>query len=142
MKHIGQYIGYGFAVVMIMILSVPVIAEEPYVLSVQQLKAGLDRASDPSQKGFILVDVRTPEEHANGYIPGTDLNIDYRELKERTTELGARRDDHIVLYCQSGHRSTIASNILADLGYQFVYNVASSMNAWEAAGYPLSFPRH
>ncbi|RMH31312.1 MAG: rhodanese-like domain-containing protein [Nitrospirae bacterium] len=115
--------------------------DAPYVLSVEQLKRALDKARSPKDKGFILVDVRTPEEHQSGYIPGTDFNIDFREIQERHRELGAKPDDHIVVYCQSGHRSNIAANILVDLGYKYVYNVAGSMNAWQAAGYPVEYPK-
>ena len=89
-------------------------------------------------KGFVLVDVRSPEEHASGMIPGTDLNIDFREMKARHRELGAKLDDHIVVYCQSGHRSNIAAETLADLGYTHVYNVVGSMNAWTEAGFPVA----
>jgi len=52
-------------------------------------------------------------------------------------ELGAQFDDHIVVYCQSGRRSNIAAETLADLGYLHVYNVSGSMNAWLAAGFPV-----
>lgn len=114
---------------------------DPYVISVEQLKAALDKGRYSKEKGFILVDVRTPEEHRSGYIPGTDFNIDFREIERRHRELGASPDDHIVVYCQSGHRSNIAANILTDLGYKYVYNVAGSMNAWQAAGYPVEYPK-
>lgn len=118
----------------------PVLAHHSYLLTVQQLKAGLSKAATPSSKGFFLVDVRSPEEHATGVIPGTDVNIDYREIKTRHREIGAKPDDHIVVYCQSGHRSNIAAETLADLGYTHVYNVAGSMNAWVDAGYQVAQP--
>lgn len=108
-----------------------------YLLSVQQLRAGLTKAPSMAQKGFVLIDVRTPEEHAEGFIPGTDLNIDFREMKQRYQEIGAQPDDHIVVYCQSGHRSNIAAETLADLGFKHVYNVNGSMNAWVESGYPV-----
>ena len=117
------------------------IAAQHFVLSVQQLKAGLDKAQDPSQKGFILVDVRTAEEHQGGFIPGTDFNIDYRELPQRYRDLEAKVDDHIVVYCQSGHRSNIAAETLTKIGYKHVYNVEGSMNAWQAAGFAIDHPR-
>lgn len=110
---------------------------EPYLLTVQQLKAGLDKAAQPQQKGFVLVDVRSPNEHNSGFIPGTDVNIDFREMQARHRELEANLDQHIVVYCQTGHRSNIAAETLMGLGYQHVYNVAGSMNAWEEAGYPI-----
>lgn len=114
---------------------------EPYLLTVQQLKAGLDKASQPDQKGFVLVDVRSPEEHLTGFIPGTDFNIDFREMQNRHRQLNANPDQHIVVYCQSGHRSNIAAETLMGLGYQHVYNVAGSMNAWEEAGYSIEHPK-
>ncbi len=116
-------------------------AMHSYLISVSQLRAGLQKASTPTQKGFFLIDVRSPEEHAGGFIPGTDKNIDFREIKARHKEIGATVDQHIVVYCQSGHRSNIAAETLADLGYKYVYNVTGSMNAWTAAGYPVDTPR-
>ena len=112
-------------------------AHHSYLLTVQQLQAGLTKAPSKAQKGFLLVDVRSPEEHAQGFIPGTDFNIDFREIKSRHNDLGAKLDDHIVVYCQSGHRSNIAAETLADLGYSHVYNISGSMNAWLDAGFPV-----
>ena len=117
---------------------VPSLAYHSYVLSVQQLRAGLAKAPSTSAKGVGLIEVRSPEEHASGMIPGTDLNIDFREMKARHRELGVKLDDHIVVYCQSGHRSNIAAETLADLGYTHVYNVVGSMNAWTEAGFPIA----
>ena len=140
-----KYLHIPFLIVLSWIVSVgltsPLSATEPYVLSVQQLKSGMEKSAQPTQKGFILVDVRTPEEHAGGFIPGTDFNIDFREMQFRHSELHANLDEHIVVYCQSGHRSRIAAKTLTDLGYKIVYNVAGSMNAWEGAGYPIEMPR-
>ncbi len=112
-------------------------AYHSYVISVQKLKAALEKAPDHLHKGFFLIDVRSPQEHVGGIIPGTDRNIEFTEMKVRHNEIGAQPDDHIVVYCQSGHRSNIAAETLADLGYKHVYNVSGSMNAWQAAGYEL-----
>ena len=77
-------------------------------LTVKEVKAVLDQAPSAREKGFVLVDVRTVEEHDRGAIPGTDFNIDYREIGRRHQELGVSLDDHIVVYCQSGKRSNVA----------------------------------
>ena len=113
-------------------------AHHSYLLSVQQLRAGLTKAPSMTQKGFVLIDVRSPEDHAGGFIPGTDFNIDFREIKTRHREIGVHMDEHVVVYCQSGHRSNIAAETLADLGYTHVYNVNGSMNAWVEAGFPVT----
>src|SRR6266550_7650400 len=117
-------------------------AHQSYLLTVQQLRAGLTKASSMPQKGFILIDVRSAEKHATGFIPGTDLNIDFREIQARHRDIGAQLEDHVVVYCQAGHRSIITAETLADLGYRNVYTVTGSMNAWLAAGFPVeSGPR-
>lgn len=128
-------LGIGLALTLV---GSSVSANHSYLLTVQQLKAGLDRAPSLAHKGFFLIDVRSPQEHVFGVIPGTDMNIEYTEIKHRHREIGARPDDHIVVYCQSGHRSNIAAETLADLGYRYVYNVRGSMNAWMEAGYPIA----
>lgn len=107
-------------------------------LSVQEVKTSLDKAPSLREKGFILVDVRTVEENMTGSIPGTDANIEYREIAKRHLEMGAGLDDHIVVYCQSGKRSNIAADTLTELGYTNVYNIRGSMNAWMQAGYPVA----
>jgi len=107
-------------------------------LKVQEVKAALDKAPNLREKGFVLVDVRTVEEHDTGAIPGTDLNIEFREIGKRHREIGASLDDHIVVYCQSGKRSNIAADTLTALGYKNVYNIQGSMNAWLKAGYPVA----
>lgn len=110
-------------------------------LSVQEVKSAIDKAPTLREKGFILVDVRTIEENSTGAIPGTDLNIEYREIGKRHLEIGAGLNDHIVVYCQSGKRSNIAADTLTELGYKNVYNIRGSMNAWLQAGFPLAGAR-
>ena len=116
-------------------------AHHSYLLTVQQLHAGLTKTPSIPQKGFILIDVPSMEEHATGFIPGTDLNIGFKEIQARHRDIGAQMEDHLVVYCQSGYRSNIAAETLADLGYRHVYNVTGSMNAWLAAGFPVESGR-
>lgn len=140
--HMRRLIAIGAGLAILLILSSSGgWAHHSYLLTVQELKAGLTKAPLPKAKGFFLIDVRTPEEHASGFIPGTDVNIEYTQIKSRHREIGANLKDHIVVYCQSGKRSNIAAETLADLGYTHVYNVRGSMDAWTDAGYPVDLPK-
>ena len=116
----------------------PASASHVRQLSVQEVKGALDKAPSLREKGFLLVDVRSVEEHDTGAIPGTDLNIEFREMARRHKEIGAGLDDHIVVYCQSGKRSNIAADTLTELGYRNVYNIRGSVNAWMQAGFALA----
>ncbi len=127
-------------VFVLIVLACSVSAQQTYELTVHELNQGLLQAPSLDQKSFFLIDVRSPAEHVTGFIPGTDRNIDFRIMARRHLEIGAQFDDHIVVYCQSGHRSNIAADTLAELGYHYVYNVVGSMNAWNEAGYPVALP--
>lgn len=139
-RRIIGLMGTGLVLALICLAGGPAAAHHSYLLTVQQLKEGLSKAATPSSKGFFLIDVRSPEEYATGVIPGTDRNIEYTQIQTRHREIGAKLDDHVVVYCQSGHRSNIAAETLADLGYAHVYNVSGSMNAWLEAGYQVVRP--
>lgn len=75
---------------------------------------------------FLLLDVRTPGEHASRAIEGSYL-IPVQELAARVAELP--RGKEIVVYCRVGNRSAFASAHLARLGYN-VTNLEGGIAAW------------
>ena len=83
---------------------------------------------------YIVLDVRTPAEYAEGHIPGTDLNIDMRSsnfTQEALAKLPKERP--VALYCRSGNRSKTAAKILAQNGYKIV-ELGSGILGWTEAG--------
>ena len=87
-----------------------------------------------SDESYVVLDVRTPEEHAEGHISGTDFNINVLD-EDFTTEALAvlPKDKSVALYCRSGNRSKRAAKILAENGYDVV-ELATGYNGWVAAG--------
>ena len=78
---------------------------------------------DAKEDVFIL-DVRQPEEYAQGYIPKAYL-IPLGELDQRLNEVP--KDKYLIVVCQSGGRSDKASQMLDDNGYKKV-SFLSSIN--------------
>ncbi|GEM_PF-235082 len=75
-----------------------------------------------SETGIVIVDVRTPEEYASGYIPDA-LNIPNETITTSSQpELLPDKDAKILIYCRSGNRSQQASQKLIDMGYSRVYD--------------------
>ena len=64
----------------------------------------------------IILDVRTPEEFAEGHIPGAMLIPDY-EITQSAPQMLTDKDALILVYCRSGRRSKNAANQLVDMGY-------------------------
>ncbi|MCB0586330.1 MAG: rhodanese-like domain-containing protein [Phaeodactylibacter sp.] len=72
--------------------------------------------------GAKLIDVRTPQEFAEGYAEGA-INIPLQALQHHLPEL-KRLNVPIVAYCRSGNRSGIAAQILKANGVE-AYNAGS-----------------
>lgn len=78
---------------------------------------------------FLLLDVRTPQEHSAEAIENSYL-LPVQELNFRTNELPKNKE--IVVYCRVGNRSAFAAAYLARLGYQ-VQNLEGGILAWNSA---------
>ena len=87
-----------------------------------------------SDTSFVVLDVRTPAEHAEGHIPGTHFNIDV--LEDSFTEIVLKtlsKDKPVALYCRSGNRSKNAARILTEKGYR-VLELGTGFRGWVSAG--------
>lgn len=80
------------------------------------------------ESGYIILDVRTPEEFAEKHIPGA-INIPNETIG--TTEIPELpdKDQLILVYCRSGNRSKQASEKLAALGYTNIVEFGG-INDW------------
>lgn len=80
--------------------------------------------------GAILIDVRTQEEYDENHIDGSVL-LTLDNIDETTvSSIVENKDTKVIVYCQSGNRSSIAKTKLEELGYEAVYDLGS-INNWE-----------
>ena len=84
----------------------------------------------------VLLDVRTPKEYSEGYIPGA-INIPHDELEARIAELDGARGKEIVVYCRSGRRADIALDLLQKAGFEKVYHLEGDYLGWTEAKRPV-----
>lgn len=82
------------------------------------------------QNTYTLLDVRSPEENAQGAIPGS-LNIPNTELRARIDEVPS--DKPIVVYCGVGQRGYLAERILRQRGFEDVYNLSGGYTTYSIA---------
>ena len=69
-----------------------------------------------SKENYVILDVRTVEEFAEGHIEGAILISDY-EIGEKAESVLTDKEQLILVYCRSGRRSKNAASELATLGY-------------------------
>ena len=104
-------------------------ATEVVELSPAETAAFLEESRDA-----VLIDVRTPEEVAQGALAdATFIDLQGPDFRERIAELD--RDGTYVLYCRTGNRSGQAAEIMRELGFGELYN-AGGFDELRAAGLP------
>jgi rhodanese-related sulfurtransferase len=86
-------------------------------------------------KNLQLIDVRTPAEYADGHLAKAKL-IPLQELEGRVAEIDKGKP--VLLYCRSGHRSGMALKVLNEKGYAQAKHMQGGINAWKAAGLPVT----
>ena len=81
------------------------------------------------QQKSQVIDVRTPEEYALGYIDGAIL-IDYKASDFQASISALNRNITYLIYCRSGNRSGKASIIMDSLGFKKIYDLKGGYMNW------------
>lgn len=85
----------------------------------------------------FLLDVRTPEEFAEGHIEGA-VNMDVQSADFNTQVSALDKNKAYYVYCRSGRRSASAQEIMKEAGFKQVYNLEGGILAWEKEGLPVT----
>lgn len=97
------------------------------------------RLANDGDRQFL--DVREPEEVAQGVLPGAVL-IPRGFLELRVEAAIPDRATPIAVYCASGVRSLLAGKTLRAMGYADVVSLQGGFNAWKDQGLPFNVPQH
>ena len=90
----------------------------------------IDEVEAKMNEGFIVLDVREPNEFAEGHIPAAQ-NKPLSVLQQNDFSELSKEEQYIII-CRSGNRSQTASEILVNEGYEVV-NVSAGMSSWTGA---------
>ena len=101
-------------------------------MSVHELKAALP------PKDLQVVDIRSPGERQDGYVPGSTY-IFLPELEKKAKRLDKTKP--VAVYCDSGYRASLGASLLLRMGFKDVHNVPGSWKAWKALGYAVQVPQ-
>jgi glyoxylase-like metal-dependent hydrolase (beta-lactamase superfamily II)/rhodanese-related sulfurtransferase len=102
-------------------------------MSLGELKACLEsRTSD-----LMVLDVREREAFEEGHIPGARL-LPRGQLELRVNEELTDPTKRILVYCEFGRVSTLATATLRQMGFRGAVALDGGMKAWREAGYPAN----
>ncbi len=110
---------------------------DPFVrVGPDQFAELVDQAPD---NGWSIIDLRTNEEVAAGYIAGS-AQVDFYGPDFEAKLDSLDKDVHYLIYCNSGNRSGTTLRIMKDLGFKHVTELGGGIQAWVAANHPLVIP--
>lgn len=91
------------------------------------------------QPNAQLIDVRTPDEFARGYLPGAvNYNFYDTDFSDKLNKLD--RTQPVYVYCAAGGRSGSAASRLVGLGFKEVYDLRGGYLAWTNAKKAVELP--
>jgi thioredoxin 1 len=129
MKYSNQ--GMLYLLVAFFALSCQAQSKKAEVLSPEQFSQKLVATSDR-----ILLDVRTPEEFAEGHLTDAKLINYYNgDFKNQLSVLDKTKP--VFVYCRSGKRSGESAELLIELGFKEVYDLKGGFVAWADGKYPF-----
>ncbi len=99
--------------------------------------AGAVQLMNSEEDNLLMLDVREPGETAGGKIAKA-TQIPVGSVSKRIGELEKHRDKHVIVYCKTGTRSSIACKDLDKAGFGHVYNLNGGITAWQEAQMPIS----
>jgi rhodanese-related sulfurtransferase len=109
----------------------PVAAPEAPVRVDAQAFAGIVGAP-----GVQIIDVRTPEEFADGHIEGAvNYNVEGADFASQIAGLDPAGT--YAVYCRSGNRSQAAVAAMAQAGIPGIYELETGIVGWQDAGLPV-----
>ena len=83
--------------------------------------------------GTVVVDVRTPQEYAQGHLDGaTNIDVESPDFAQQVAQLDPKT--HYVVYCHSGNRASVAVDYMKQQGFGNVVNAGGIQAASSATG--------
>jgi phage shock protein E len=89
-----------------------------------------------STPDVVVLDIRTPEEFAEGFIEGAS-NIDFYRSDFAGQLDVLDKEVPYVVYCRSDNRSGQAMDVFADLGFTNVTEIDGGIVNWYESGLPI-----
>ena len=82
-----------------------------------------------NDSNYQFIDVRTDSEYDSGHIQNS-IHSPLHEIQDRISEIDSLKNKNIIAYCRSGARSSKATKILVEAGFD-VLNLSGGVLSWK-----------
>ncbi|MEC7384087.1 MAG: molybdopterin-synthase adenylyltransferase MoeB [Actinomycetota bacterium] len=98
-----------------------------------------DEAAERIAGGHLILDVREPDEYAEGALEGV-IHIPRGHLEAQIENRIVDKSLPVVVYCAGGVRSAFAAKTMQELGYEQVASMDGGFGRWKDEGRPWRQP--
>jgi rhodanese-related sulfurtransferase len=99
---------------------------------IREIDAAELKRMQQTRDSFKLIDVREPDEVAQGAIAGA-VALPRGQLEHKIDTITTDKDAKIVCYCGGGGRSALAAQSLKRMGFKNVISLAGGYKGWKSA---------
>jgi len=103
------------------------------------VEVSTDTAADHIAEGYVVLDVREPDEYQEGAIANA-IHIPRGHLESQVEGRLVDKTAPVVVYCAGGVRSAFAAKTMQELGYRTVESMEGGYGRWKDEGRPWQQP--
>jgi len=131
-------IGIAWILLLVSAVAMPVMGGSA-VTNVSVGKAQTLLKERAGKADFVILDVRTPEEFAEGHIDGAvNLDVQARDFEKKLRVLDRKKS--YLVYCRTGNRSRKATVAMEALGFRSIFHMNEGIVKWKQQNLPLTRP--
>ena len=131
-------IGIAWILLLVSAVAMPVMGGSA-VTNVSVGKAQTLLKERAGKADFVILDVRTPEEFAEGHIDGAvNLDVQARDFEKKLRALDRKKS--YLVYCRTGNRSRKATVAMEALGFRSIFHMNEGIVKWKQQNLPLTRP--
>lgn len=115
--------------------SQPALAQVSSVITAEEAAKLIEQ--NRNNPNFVVLDVRTADEYADGHIAGAQ-QLDFYDDQFAAQLAKLDKSKQYLLYCRSGARSGKTAELMSGLGFSQVKDIKGGITAWKEAKLPVT----
>jgi rhodanese-related sulfurtransferase len=112
------------------------VSPQSAIKDISPVRANALIQNNQSNPKFVILDVRTPQEYADGHLSNA-VNIDFESSNFKNAVNKLDKNKTYLVYCRTGIRSAAASQTMEELGFKDIYDMSGGIMDWQSQGFPV-----
>jgi rhodanese-related sulfurtransferase len=114
---------------LLLVLFISVFSAGNMDAQIKEVTAETVKKTLATEKNWVVLDVRTPEEFSQGHIPGAvNINLYQNDAMDKIAKLN--KNDKYIVYCRTRNRSGVVAEHMVKNGFKTVHQMVDGIGGW------------